>query len=273
MLSAAISSSTYVFTRQYSIAPAFNGTSTLIVRAEFGDNDNGTGRAHWSYQAADGNLCRGTYQVSYRKLSGVVKVRVRVFLEGALSGGISNTVLSATLPERVQDTVLSKSGALYTLRDDHTIQMIRPSGSGQQLVDTSFTVGEVDVHDLVFVEGSDSTDQLYIVDGFLRAVIAVDLSDGSRRVVSGCDIINRCPSGHYQIGEGVPLTQPTDAVLDEAGNRLIISDTYLNALVAVDLTNGNRSVVSGCTANDLCPAEQRNIGDGTPCYTRKPEHE
>ena len=264
MLSAAISSSTYVFTRQYSTAPAFSGTSTLIVRTEFSDNDNGTGLTHWSYQTADGNLCRGTYQVSYRKLSEIVKVRVRVFLEGALSGSISNTVAGATLPERVQDTVLSKSGALYALRDNHTIQIIRPLGSRQQLVDTSFRVGEVDVHDLVFAESSDSTNQLYIVDGFLRAVIAVDLSDGSRSVISGCDIINRCPSGHYQVGEGVPLTQPADAVLDEAGNRLIISDTYLSALIAVDLTNGNRSVVSGCTANDLCPVEQRNIGDGTP---------
>ena len=268
MLSAAISSSIYVFTRQYSTAPAFNGTSTLIVRAEFSDNDNGNGRAFWSYQAADGNLCRGTYQVSYRKLAEPpplqgIQVQVRVFLEGLL---IDDSVIadSVNIPERAQDTVLSRSGALYALRDDHTIQIIRPSGSGQQLVDTSFRAGEVDVHDLVFAEGSDSTNQLYIVDSFLRAVIAVDLTDGSRRVVSGCDIINRCPSRQYQVGEGVPLTQPTDAVLDEANNRLIISDTYLSALIAVDLTNGNRSVVSGCTANDLCPAEERNIGDGTP---------
>ncbi len=216
MLSAAISSSTYVFTRQYSTAPAFNGTSTLIVRAEFGDNDNGTGRAYWSYQAADGNLCRGTYEVSYRKLADPlplqgIQVQVRVFPEGLL---IDDSVIAASvnIPERAQDTVLSRSGALYALRDDHTIQIIRPSGSRQQLVDTSFRVGEVDVHDLVFVENSDSTNQLYI-DSFLRAVIAVDLTDGSRSVISECDIINRCPAGQYQVGEGVPLTQPTDAVI------------------------------------------------------------
>ncbi len=266
MLQAAISSNTYVFTRQYGTAPAFNGTRTLIVRAEFSDNDNGNGRAYWSYQRADGNLCRGTYEVQYSKRSGAIKVRARVFLEGALSGGISNIVSGATpptLPERVQDTVLSESGALYALRDDHTLWTVNPSGSRQQLVSTSFKVGEVDIHDLVFVGRSDSTDRLYIVDSFLRAVIAVDLTDGSRNVVSGCDIANRCPSGQYRVGDGVPLTQPTDAVLDEAGNRLIITDTYLSALVAVDLTNGNRSVVSGCTANDLCPVEERNIGDGT----------
>ena len=121
MLSAAISSNTYVFTRQYSTAPTFNGTSTLIVRAEFSDNDNGNGRAYWSYQPADGNLCRGTYEVQYRKRSEVIKIRARVFLEGALSGGLSNTVPSARLPARVRDTVLSESGALYALRDDHTL--------------------------------------------------------------------------------------------------------------------------------------------------------
>ena len=98
MLSAVISSSTYVFTSQYSTAPTFNGTSTLIVRAEFSDNDNGNGRAYWSYRTADGNLCRGTYEVQYRKRSGVIKIRARVFLEGALSGSLSNTVSGATLP-------------------------------------------------------------------------------------------------------------------------------------------------------------------------------
>ena len=151
--------------------------------------------------------------------------------------------------------MLSKSGALYALRDDHTLWTINPSVSRRQPVGISTQIGEVDIHDLIFVERSDSTDKLYIVDSFLRAVIAVDLIDGSRSVVSRCDIVNRCSSGQYRVGDGVPLTQPTDAVLDEAGNRLIITDTYLSALIAVDLTNGNRSVVSGCMENDLCPVE------------------
>ena len=266
MLSAAVSTNTYVFTAQYRTAPAFPGTRTMIVRVEFSDNDNGSGRAYWSYTGDGGDLCQGTYDVQYSKLADLqtpegMQLQLRVFLEGLL---IDESVIasSVTMPEQVRDTVLSKSGALYVLKDDHTLWTIALSGSRRQWVDAAFNVGEVDIHDLIFVERNTSADTLYIVDAFLRAVIAVDLADGSRSVVSGCDVINRCPVNHYQVGNGVPLVQPSDAVLDEAGNRLIITDAYLGALIAVDLTSGNRSVVSGCTVADLCPADEQGIGDG-----------
>ena len=266
LLSASVSTNTYVFTAQYSTAPAFPGTRTFIVGAEFSDNDNGRGRAYWSYKTNNGDLCEGSYDVQYTRLAeppqpdGLL-VQLRVLPEGLL---IDDSVIAAsvTVPQRVQDTVLSQSGALYALKDDHTIWLLSPSGLRYQLAGATADGGEIDIHDLIFVQRSDSSDTLYIVDALLRAVIAVDLSDGSRTVVSGCDIINRCPVGHYKVGSGVPLIQPTDAVLDEGANRLIVADAYLAALIAVDLSDGTRTVVSGCTSADSCPADEQNVGDG-----------
>ena len=266
LLSASVSTNTYVFTAQYSTAPAFPGTRTFIVGAEFSDDDNGRGRAYWSYKTNDGDLCKGSYDVQYTRLAEPpqpegLSVQLRVWLEGLL---IDDSVIAAavTVPQRVQDTVLSQSGALYALKDDHTIWLLSPSGLRYQLAAATADGGEVDIHDLIFVQRGDSSDTLYIVDALLRAIIAVDLSDGLRTVISGCDIINRCPVGHYKVGSGVPLIQPTDAVLDEAGNRLIVADAYLAALIAVDLSDGSRTVVSGCTSADLCPADEQNVGDG-----------
>ena len=265
-LNGVVSTNTYVYTAQYSTAPTFPGTSTVIVRADFTDNNNGNGLAHWSYQGEDGEDCRGEYRIRYSRVlerlsAEGIQVRLKVFLEGALMGS-SHIVSSVLLPQRVQDIVLSRSGVLYALDEGHTLWTVEPSGSRRQMVGATTKGDQVDIHDLIFVEQSLRSDTLYVVDAFLRAVIAVDLSDGSRTVVSGCDIINRCPSGHYQVGGGVPLMQPTDAVLDEVNNRLILTDAYLAALVAVNLTSGERSVVAGCTTPDLCIGDELNVGDG-----------
>ena len=265
-LNGVASTNTYIYTAQYSTAPTFPGTSTVIVRADFTDNDNGNGLAHWSYQGEDGEDCGGAYRIRYSRVlerlsAEGIQVRLKVFLEGALMGS-SHIASSVLLPQRVQDIVLSRSGVLYALDEGHTLWTVAPSGSRRQMVGATTKGDQVDIHDLIFVEQSLRSNTLYVVDAFLRAVIAVDLSDGSRTVVSGCDVINRCPSGHYQVGGGVPLMQPTDAVLDEVNNRLILTDAYLAALIAVNLTSGERSVVAGCTTPDLCIGDELNVGDG-----------
>ena len=106
MLSAAVSTNTYVFTAQYRTAPAFPGTRTMIVRVEFSDNDNGSGRAYWSYTGDGGDLCQGTYDVQYSKLADLqtpegMQLQLRVFLEGLL---IDESVIasSVTMPEQVR---------------------------------------------------------------------------------------------------------------------------------------------------------------------------
>ncbi|MDZ7645563.1 MAG: hypothetical protein U5K76_15875 [Woeseiaceae bacterium] len=64
-------------------------------------------------------------------------------------------------------------------------------------------------------------------------LLAVDLDDGTRTVLSGGGI-----------GSGAALNSPRDVVLDAAGNRALLVDWQLDALIAVDLASGERTVVS-----------------------------
>ena len=110
MLSAAVSTNTYVFTAQYRTAPAFPGTRTMIVRVEFSDDDNGSGRAYWSYRGDGGDLCQGTYDVQYSRLSEYVKVRARVFLEGPILYNAVQFVGVCDRTHQVRDTIISLTG-------------------------------------------------------------------------------------------------------------------------------------------------------------------
>ncbi len=69
------------------------------------------------------------------------------------------------------------------------------------------------------------------------AVFSVNLANGARTVISG---------GAFHQGSGPSLISPNAMVLDtsQPAPRLLVTDTYLDAVVAVDLATGNRSVFS-----------------------------
>jgi len=86
--------------------------------------------------------------------------------------------------------------------------------------------------DLVF---DSSNNRVLVVDSGLDAVVAVDLTTGARTIVSD----STTPDAIHS------LTDPYDLVLDSTNNRVLVVDGYLaDAVVAVDLTTGARTIIS-----------------------------
>jgi hypothetical protein len=72
------------------------------------------------------------------------------------------------------------------------------------------------------------------------AVFTIDLATGSQNVFSG---------GDAAVGSGTPLQQPSGIVLDNSTGtlRALVSDYNLDAIFAVDLSSGARSVLSSAS--------------------------
>jgi sugar lactone lactonase YvrE len=70
-------------------------------------------------------------------------------------------------------------------------------------------------------------------------VFYVDLTTGARTVVTG---------GSSHLGSGPTLINPTGATLDATQTRLLVTDNFRDAVMAVDLTTGVRSVLSTAVA-------------------------
>ncbi|MEO8016381.1 MAG: Ig-like domain-containing protein [Pseudomonadota bacterium] len=72
------------------------------------------------------------------------------------------------------------------------------------------------------------------------AVYSIDLGTGARAVISG---------GQFHQGSGWSLAAPTDIVVDTSGTpRLLISDSSRDAIFAIDMASGNRTVISSANA-------------------------
>ena len=71
------------------------------------------------------------------------------------------------------------------------------------------------------------------------ALVAVDLTNGNRTLFS-----NSPANG---TGAGLVFARPTNLVLDAANNRALVIDATLSALIAVDLTSGDRTLISNST--------------------------
>ena len=82
-----------------------------------------------------------------------------------------------------------------------------------------------------------------VIDGNLDAVIAVDLDTGARTILSD----NTTPDASN------PFNSPGSITIDRANNRALVTDLSYsadNAIIAVDLTTGARSIVANNTTPD-----------------------
>ena len=79
-----------------------------------------------------------------------------------------------------------------------------------------------------------------VIDSGLDALVAVDLGNGVRSVISD----SRTPDAFNT------FSFPLDVTLDSANNRALVVDAGLDALIAVDLGSGARSVISDNTTPD-----------------------
>ena len=90
------------------------------------------------------------------------------------------------------------------------------------------------------VLSSDAT-ALYIADDDERSILAVDVATGDRTVLSDD---SDAYAGGAEVGTGVPLVGTNAIGWDPVSNRILVADSDADRLVAVDVTTGNRTIVS-----------------------------
>lgn len=83
---------------------------------------------------------------------------------------------------------------------------------------------------------------LVLEAGEADALFAFDLSTGERTVLSSTGAVDKL-SNTAAAGGGVGLTLPSNLVLDQANNRVIVTDLLNDNIVAFDLNTGERTVV------------------------------
>ena len=121
--------------------------------------------------------------------------------------------------------VVDNSNALLTIdiaTGERTLLSGRGLGSGRSLSGASDAIVDHANDRLIVVRARGGTNY--------DAVLFVDRENGDRTV------LNR--------GGGPALDEPVAAALDEDRNRLLVADSSLNAVVAVDLSSGDQSILS-----------------------------
>lgn len=96
-------------------------------------------------------------------------------------------------------------------------------------------------------------ERLFVMDGGLNAIFAVDLSAGNLGNRSIFSDAEDSTAGGVEVGTGVAFGRPRDGIVDAANNRLLVVNSSPDGeegLYAVDLDTGNRSVVSGITQGE-----------------------
>lgn len=83
----------------------------------------------------------------------------------------------------------------------------------------------------------------FVVDSSHGALYEINLSTGAARVISGGK--HTSFSRHLPKGSGPVFERPEDLVLDLVNDRILIGDAWASAIVEVNLTTGNRKIISG----------------------------
>ncbi|MBK6684419.1 MAG: hypothetical protein IPG45_08085 [Deltaproteobacteria bacterium] len=131
--------------------------------------------------------------------------------------------------------VRTRAGTLYVLDSiqDAVLELDPLTGNRSKIADSNNGVGPHFGGSFgVACHPTDPTAPILVSDIFLESIFSVDPRQGDRQVLTG-------PGGR-----GPVLDQPYALTYDVAGNRALVSDPVIDAIVAVDLSNGMRSLVS-----------------------------
>ena len=123
----------------------------------------------------------------------------------------------------------------------------------------SSPVGSGDAFGRIWDIALDSANnRLLVADDVLDAIVSVSLAtatQGNRTILSR--------GGSSPVGSGAAFGAPRYLTLDSANNRLLVSDRGLDAIVAVALDTGNRSIISqggeSPTGNGIAFLDPRGI--------------
>jgi len=85
-----------------------------------------------------------------------------------------------------------------------------------------------------------SSDTLYIVDD--ESILAHNLTTSTKTILAD-----------NETGTGPKLLKPRGLVIDSTNNRMLITDSELDAVISIDLATGHRSVVSDSNTNSNNP--------------------
>tara|TARA_R110002096_G_scaffold161007_2_gene327344 strand:- start:9277 stop:14652 length:5376 start_codon:yes stop_codon:yes gene_type:complete len=109
-----------------------------------------------------------------------------------------------------------------------------------QLADNSTASFDVAIDNTPFysygnMEVDTGNNRVIALEGITNSLVAIDLASKSQSVVSG---------GNGSVGSGIVFNSPRDVALDLARNRALVADWNRDAVIAVNLTNGDRSYLS-----------------------------
>ncbi len=182
---------------------------------------------------------------------GTWHVRVQVF-----AGGPDDYQLTATLlPENPAPPALALGDVVVA--DFEAFELLQLDGANGDRGVTAASLRGSGL-DLRYPEDVllDADGSILVTNVGTPALLRVDPATGDRFVVSGCADAS-CAS---QVGSGPAFLGPR-LIAREPGDQLVLSDRFgvtVSAVVRVDPTTGNRTLVSGCT-DTICSSQ---VGTG-----------
>ncbi len=91
---------------------------------------------------------------------------------------------------------------------------------------------------------------VFVLDGALRTIVKIDPDTRQGTIASGCQSLT-CD---LQVGAGPRLSLPMAMTIEDDGS-LVVADRRLSALVRVDTSTGERTIIAGCI-DEECTARR-----------------
>ncbi len=158
--------------------------------------------------------------------------RTDLTVGGNISGPFGIAIDATNARALLVDTTLD--GVLAVSLSDGTQTIISSEKSGAEV-----GTGDVSLTSPRGIAVNSAGTLAYVVGTGADAVVAIDLSNGNRSILSGA-----------AIGTGTDFSSIRGITLDETGNRVLVSDAGngFEGVISVDLTTGNRTELSGQNA-------------------------